>query len=227
MSLARRDATEESRRMPLFSVIVVHYQGTVPHDVFCRGIASLAAQTVRDFEVLAYHDGPLLDPTVPWPVPIVCTQRRFNDWGHSLRDLGIRAATGDYVVHLNADNVLYPNALEEIAKEIARPPRLYDLQGQPLDTGDIIIYPVRMFGLQKFREHTVQFKGTPDFYLILTGTPPAVRNIDCMQLVMRRELWLREGGWHDKRFEGDGHLYEQFAQKYGYRTVGPVLGDHH
>jgi hypothetical protein len=128
---------------------------------------------------------------------------------------------------MNADNILYPDALEEIAKEIARPPRLYDPQGQPLDTDDIIIYPVRMFGLQRFRGHTVQFKGGPAFYLILTGTPPVVQNIDCMQLVMKRELWLREGGWCDKRELSDGYMYQKFAQKYGYRSVGPVLGEHH
>ncbi len=45
--------------MPLFSIIVIHYQGTIPHDVFCRGIRSLQAQTFKDFEILAYHDGPL------------------------------------------------------------------------------------------------------------------------------------------------------------------------
>jgi hypothetical protein len=213
--------------MPLFSIIVVHFQGSVPHDFFCRAIASLQAQTFRDFEILAYHDGPLVDPNVRWPVPITCTERRYHDWGHSLRDLGIRAATGDYIIHLNADNVLYPDALDEIAKEIARPPRLFDPQGQPLDTDDIIIFPVRMYGLQKIREHTVVFKGGPPFYLILTGIPPVPQNIDCMQLVMKRELWLREGGWYDKREVGDGFMYQQFTQKYGYRTVGPVLGEHY
>src|SRR5262249_50343118 len=142
-------------------------------------------------------------------------------------DLGIRAATGDYIVHTNADNVFYPNALEEIAREIARAPRLYDTQGAALDTNDIIIFPVRMMGLVKFREHTIQFKGEPPFYVILTGTPPIAQYIDCMQFVMKRELWLREGGWYDKREMGDGHMYQKFGWKYGYRTVGPVLGEHY
>jgi hypothetical protein len=53
-----------------------------------------------------------------------------------------------------------------------------------------------------------------------------VRNIDCMQLVMKRELWLAEGGWRDKSERGDGEMYQQFTQKYGYRQVGPVLGEH-
>jgi Glycosyl transferase family 2 len=213
--------------IPLFSIVVVHYQGVNSHEVFCRGMASLKAQTFQDYEILAYHDGPLLDDSMRMPVPVICTDRRYNDWGHSLRDRGIREASGQYILHFSADNILYPNALEEIAKEIYRAPRLFDQQTkQPLDTNDIIIFPVIMVGLHKFRDITLQFKNDSSFFLILTGTPPVVQNIDCMQLVMKRELWLREGGWHDKRQWGDGYMYQEFTQKYGYRTVGPVLGEH-
>src|SRR5438105_3579170 len=110
---------------PLFSIIVVHYQGVNSHEIFCRGIGSLLVQTFRDFEILAYHDGPLLDRSVIMPVPVFCTEQRHDDWGHSLRDRGIREAKGEYVLHFNADNILYPHALAEIAKEIARPPRIF------------------------------------------------------------------------------------------------------
>jgi hypothetical protein len=214
--------------MPLFSIIVVHYQGVNSHEVFLRGIASLQAQTFRDFEILCYHDGPLLDPTVEFPLPIECTAQRHGDWGHSLRDLGIRRAKGDYILHFNADNLLYPEALDEIAREITRPPRMFDsASGQPADSNDIIIFPIKMWGLVKLRQHTVQFKAPhQDFYLILTGVPPVLQYIDCMQLVMKRELWLKEGGWHDKRELGDGYMYQSFCERYGYRHVGPVLGEH-
>lgn len=215
-----------SARPPRFSIVVVHYQGTVPHSVFCRGIESLRAQTFPDYEILAYHDGPLLNPTVALPVPVRCTEVRYNDWGHSLRDRGIREARGEYIVHFNADNVLYPSALEEINREIERPQRL--LNGEPIveDTNEIIIFPIRMWGLMRPRDRVIQYKGDPKFYLILTGIPPVVQNIDCMQFVMKRELWLREGGWADKRELSDGFQYQKFARKYGYRAVGPILGDH-
>jgi glycosyl transferase family 2 len=213
--------------MPKFSVIVVHYQGANSHDVFCRGIDSLRAQSFRDLEILAYHDGPLLDPGVRMPIPVVCTERRHDDWGHSLRDRGIREATGEYIVHFNADNILYPNALEEIAREIDRPPRMFDPQGRAMDTNDIVIFPIVMRGLQMFRNVIAMWRDDPSVYTILTGIPPLLHYIDCMQLVMKRELWLREGGWYDKRDSGDGHMYQAFAGKYGYRTVGPVLGEHY
>ncbi len=213
--------------MPLFSIVVVHYQGVNTHDVFLRGIRSLLAQTFTDFEILCYHDGPLIDTTVDFPVEVRCTEQRHNDWGHSLRDRGIREACGDYILHFNADNVLFPDALETIAAEIRRPPRLFDSRRQPLDTDDIVIFPIRMWGLIKFREHTVQLKGRSDFYFTMTGIPVAPGNIDCMQLVMKRSRWLEEGGWHDKREWSDGVLYQEFAAKYGYRVVGPTLGEHY
>jgi hypothetical protein len=54
-----------------------------------------------------------------------------------------------------------------------------------------------------------------------------LNNIDCMQLVMKRQLWLNEGGWFDKTPDGDGRMYQEFCAKYGYRTCGEVLGEHH
>jgi hypothetical protein len=50
--------------------------------------------------------------------------------------------------------------------------------------------------------------------------------IDSMQLVMRRDLWLAEGGYYDKSPNGDGIMYQKFAEKYGYRTVSMPLGEH-
>lgn len=36
-----------------------------------------------------------------------------------------------------------------------------------------------------------------------------------------------EGGWHDRSEMSDGLLYTRFCQRYGYRHVGPVLGEHY
>lgn len=213
--------------MPLFSVIIPHYQGTISRDIFARGIDSLLKQTFTDVEILCYHDGSLLDPDAPQPVQMRATEKRFNDWGHSLRDMGIREAHGDYIVHFNPDNILYPFALETIAAEIRRPSRMFnDATKQPVDTDNIIIYPVIMHDTQRFLNWNVRLKPGSGCYMIMTGNPPAVGLIDCMQLVMKRQLWLNEGGWHDKREAGDAWMYPGLAAKYGYRAVGPVLGEH-
>jgi hypothetical protein len=213
--------------MALFSIVGVHYQGTVSHEVFLRGYKCLLEQTFRDYEVLLYHDGPLLDPSIMGSIPIRYTDRRYADWGHTLRDIGIREAKGDYIVHFNMDNILYPNALEEIAKEIRRPSRLIDEKGQVVDTNNIIIFPVKMWGvMQNWHLVVDRPRRDLDYYMIMTGNPPYMYNIDCMQLVMKRELWLAEGGWKDKARESDGKMYQDFAMKYRYRHVGPVLGEH-
>src|SRR5205823_9281012 len=109
---------DQLAKAPTFSIIVPHYQGAVSHLTFCRGIQCLLSQSYKDFEVLCYHDGPLLEPNLAFPVPVVPTEVRHNDWGHSLRQLGIQQAKGRYIVHFNPDNILYPFALHKIAKEL-------------------------------------------------------------------------------------------------------------
>ncbi len=222
---------------PLFTIVAVHYQGSVPHDIFCRGIASIQAQTFTDYELLCLHDGPFVDPDPEpdgFPCDVYPTTERANDWGHTLRHTGIGHATGDYIVHFNVDNILYPNALEEIARTIRRPAQPAVVKGQPVpaeyDRNDIVIFPVKAVGLRRVFGWFMEQRPRGDageFYEILTGNPPIFGNIDAMQLVMRRSLWIAEGGWHDRSETSDGVMYPKFCNKYGYRTVGPVLGEHH
>jgi hypothetical protein len=187
----------------------------------------LKAQTFKDFELLAYHDGPLLDSSTPMPVDFRCTPQCNNDWGHSLRDLGIREARGDYLLFFNSDNILYPNCLEELSKAIDRPPRILEPKtGRVLDTNNILIFALMMRGMVRFGEQVLTIPDHPEYTLILTGNPPRWLNIDAMQLVMRRDLWLAEGGWYDKTQASDGKMYPQFATKYGYRSVDLILGEH-
>lgn len=212
--------------MPRYSIIVVHYQGTIPRETFARGISSLQRQTFRDFEILCYHDGPLLDPDAPQPVPIRATDHRFNDWGHSLRDIGIREASGDYIVHFNADNVLYPHALETIETATRRPSRLALPSGEFVDTDAMIIFPIVMHDFQQFGHQTKRLEPGSGAKMILTGNPPLIARIDCMQAVIKRGVWLAEGGWHNKHQNSDGVLYQRIGEKYGYRGIGEVLGEH-
>ncbi len=212
--------------MPKFSIVVPHYQGAVNHKRFCRGIQSLLDQRYKNFEILCYHDGPLLDKRLPMPVPVDPTPVRYNDYGHSLRDRGIQMAAGDYIIHFNPDNILYPFALEKIAEATERASIVFDEDGKCLDPADIIIYPVLMRGVIIAPGRICRFDSNPELYTIFTGVPVRKHNIDCMQFVMRRSLWLSEGGWADKTHDGDGIMYEAFAKKYGYRTVSEVLGEH-
>lgn len=216
--------------MPRFTIIGIYYQPSHPAEVFARGIRSVRNQTFKDYELLVYHDGPL-QGAVPevdgGGVDVRCTPTRHNDWGHSLRDRGIREATGDYILFHNLDNVLYPDLLQALDDETKRPPRLFGQNGQPIETDNILIFPILYHDLARFMQAWLRLPAGSGAKMIMTGNPPVFGLIDCMQLVMKRQLWLAEGGWRDKSEASDGVMYPQFCQKYGYRNLAQILGEHH
>lgn len=217
---------QNEQLMPLFSIVVVHYQGTVSRETYLRGVNSILGQTFTDYEALVYHDGPLLDPEAPTPYPFRCTAERHNDWGHSLRDRGIREATGDYILHFNADNLLYPFCLQTLVDVMHEPDRIFDAFGRGMDNPELLIFPIVMHDHVMFMNKFFFVGAGSGARIIMTGNPPGPNAIDAMQLVMRREIWLSEGGWSDKSRDSDATLYSNFARKYGYRGVGVVLGEH-
>lgn len=248
---------------PLFSVIVTDYEPSVPRDYFRRKMASLAAQTCKDFEVLVYHDGPksqsyaedLAGGPMHPATQFIETPTRTGDWGHTARDLGIRAARGRWIIHSNADNVFYPNLIDVLQAVVtdpepwtfARAPlplpfglrRLVNWLDQPwksqltaarvYESSDpqILVYGVVMRGLVgRAMHHSRVRQAAQRQGVIFGGVPVRHGAIDAMQLVMRRDLWLAEGGWHDKSWDSDGRLYPAFARKYRVLPVPFVLGEH-
>lgn len=213
-----------------FSVIVPYYDGSVSDDELTRCLASLAAQTFRDFEVLLFHDGPPSRglPAPPADVPGYtprCTSARANDFGHSLRDVGIRLAKGEYIIHLNADNLLYPFALEELAVSALREEP--ETVGNPYRTNpELLVFPIVMRGMVGNVSTGIARTGNPAHSIVLNGYPAMLGTIDCMQLVMKRELWIRYGGWYDKAANSDAQMYPRFITENGARMVGRVLGEH-
>jgi hypothetical protein len=211
-------------QQPRFSIIVPHYDGAISDERFLRGYSSLVNQVNAPYyEVLIYHDGPRSRPT-PQDIPVKETPQRYNDWGHSLRDLGIREAKGEYLIHFNPDNVLYPFALQEIHKELLRQrPHIENVE----HNNEIVIFPIVMRGMQTNGNFVWREIGNEEnAWMIFTGFPTLKYNIDCMQLVMKRETWLREGGWKDKSEESDGNMYPYFVTQYGAKYVSRVLGEH-
>lgn len=114
---------------PMFTVIVTDYEPSVPREYFRRKMACLAAQTCDDFEVLVYHDGPksnsyaddLAGGRMHPATQFISTPTRIGDWGHSGRDLGIRAARGRWIIHTNADNIFYPSLIAVLKEMITDP----------------------------------------------------------------------------------------------------------
>ena len=220
-----------------FSIIMVDYDNSVNRDYMRRAIRGLMVQTYQNFELILLHDGPkshgsyeqeLSEQEFAFIDHIEISAERKNDWGHSLRDQGIGMAKGDYIVHFNADNLLYPHALERlnVAANQQLPP-VYDDAGLIKNSNGILIFSIYMKGVLFCNGHYSRRIGEEDTYAtIMTGIPTKFRNIDCMQLVMKRELWLAENGWHDQSRNSDGIMYPKFTAKYGARYLAEILGEH-
>ena len=229
---------------PAFTLIVSDYHDAVSGLRREACLLALQASTWRDFEVLWYHDGP-----APREVQqrleqvqasdsrfqFMSTARRHNDWGHSLRDRGITEANGHLLVHLNADNLLYPQALSVLQayrQHSSDVITLNGLEGSKLQykiNPQVLIFTIRLMGCVALG-HGLSFVRCPGQeamnQLIFPGWPPEPGRIDAMQLVTTKENWLAIGGWFDKSETSDGVLLQKLANRFGYYVIPEILGEH-
>ena len=101
-------------------VIAVAYKRYGELRVF---VQSWLNQSDRNWILTVIHDGhddefvqimKYFAALEPDKIDYKCTDIRFNDYGHSLREIGLHSARGDYVLLTNADNYYIPKALEFI-----------------------------------------------------------------------------------------------------------------
>ena len=104
---------------PILDIIVVTYDQN--HELKCF-IESILAQTEENWRMLVIHDGPsvqfgkimeayLDDPRIDY----MLTDKRYNDWGHSLRKIGVeRLGDSEYTLVTNADNYYAPVFIKEM-----------------------------------------------------------------------------------------------------------------
>jgi hypothetical protein len=165
------------------------------------------------------------------------TEERKNDWGHSLRDIGIREAAGKYIIHLNADNTLYEHCLAILYAYSLRPAvKISRRNADPaIESSDfsinpsVLIYATKMMGKVSVAaaDSAVRLRGHENEHqVILSGWPPRRNRIDAMQLVATKKIWEQIGGWYDKSQESDGIIFEKICKDYGYLVVPEVLGEH-
>lgn len=220
---------------PKFSIIGTHYDKAISDEGMMQCLESVDKQTCQDFEILLYHDGPLSRPLPSFdhlknkPV-FKATKKRYNDWGHSLRDLGIKEAQGEWIIHLSIDNTMFEDALQNIlnAYEINKAfMEKFDYPPELKKALDLIIAPVIMEGcIRAPYGMGVARTKNPEHKLILAGVPPRLDNVDLFQFVVKRALWIKEGGWYDKRERGDGYMIEELTQKYGCTYCNNIIGIH-
>lgn len=202
--------------MPKFSILVTDYEKHVSRDKAYQGILTLSLQTFKDFELIICHDGIKektyeeegfdfkslnLDPI------IMNTDKRYNDWGHTSRDEMLRIAKGEWIIHFNIDNILYPQALEMISNRIDQ-------------LKDSVKDPER-FSLIFYIKH---WKFYPDGR-VFKGIPPKLMKTDLLQMVISRKIWEEMGYWYNKKERSDGVIYEEIGKKYQWAVLPIVLGE--
>lgn len=198
--------------MPKFTIIATDAENHVPRDKMKQGIKSIINQTFTDYELLIIHDGPRskkFELELPDNARLIETDQFYGiygleefyagyGWGHHSRDLGVKEAAGEYIIHFNIDNILYPHALQTISDTINK------------TKADVVVYACthEKFDIKYF-----------------SGIPPVMGKIDLLQCVASKKAWDSIGGWHRYDHSADGFLFEEIIARYGYVHIPEVLGE--
>jgi len=99
-------------------------------------LCSFAAQTLQNFNIVVFHDGynSAIESVVNefrniYPqiqIKYRFSDNRYNDYGHSLREVALLDATSEFLLLTNDDNYYTPNFLEELMPALKS--RVYDIR---------------------------------------------------------------------------------------------------
>ena len=127
----------------------------------------------------------------PEKISFYCTESRFNDYGHSLRDLGLKEATENYVLLTNADNYFIPKAIEFLIEEIEKKDPdvvLFDMVHSHNEPGGRDLPPYSFFQTSYKR-----------------------RCIDVSSAIVRTSL-AKKAGFKHKSFDADANYFEDIKK---------------
>jgi glycosyltransferase involved in cell wall biosynthesis len=187
---------------PRLTFVVVTYQQESALDCLLK---SLICQTLQNFNVLVIHDGPspgtrAIVSAYPKNFEYFETENRFNDFGHSLRQIGIDKTNTEFILLTNGDNYYAPRFTEFMFEAI-------DRQGLDLVFCDIV------------HSHVNPGESTQPSYSFFR-TRPFRLCIDIGCFIARSAL-AKKVGFRDRSFEGDATYFEGLL-KTGRVTVGKV-----
>ncbi|MEN3111119.1 glycosyltransferase family A protein [Uliginosibacterium paludis] len=162
-------------------------------------VQSILNQTAGNWRLQVIHDGPdesfdrimaAYQAEAPERIRYSHTGTRHNDYGHSLREIGLARAEGDYVLITNADNYYIPRFVEYCTKAVS-------------DTGaDIIMYDM-------VHSHENPGQRTLPAYSYFQ-TQYSINNIDMGAAIVRRTI-AQQAGFADKSYAADAVYFEKVA----------------
>jgi hypothetical protein len=178
---------------PKIHVIAVAYQKFGQLKVF---VQSWLNQSQDNWILTVIHDGPndefdliMTDYKQRMPEKILFfnTENRFNDYGHSLRDLGLKSIKGDYILLTNADNYFIPRAVEFVNEVFIT------------HSPDVVIFDM---------VHSHELPGGRNLPAYSFFETSFERNSIDMSAAIVKSYLAEKAGFRDKTFAGDATYFE-------------------
>ena len=200
--IVNHDTRAWARRPGALHIVTVAYRR--PHGIHVL-LNSFLAQTSMNWTMHIVHDGPdeemeriFKEYATLWPrhISYEFTDQRHNDWGHTLRDLGIRQATGPYLLITNDDNYYAPIFVQRV---------LEVLEASSCD-GALV---------DMVHSHPNPGDRTAPAYSYFQ-TEPRLNRADIGCVVIKTTI-AQEIGFRDRSFGGDGTYIEDASKRPGFR----------
>jgi glycosyltransferase involved in cell wall biosynthesis len=171
-------------------------------NVLRDAIDSVRRQTYRDWEHIVVSDGPdervdALVAAYDDPRIRAYHTRRVGWWGNHQRNYALKFATGEFVLFVDDDNVIYPNCLETMVRGFSSPEIGY------------VVCPVR-YGEDWILAPTPEFR---------------VGEIDLLNYMARRRLVERVWG-QGLRHWADFRVIDRIRRLSPGRFVDVIIGHH-
>jgi hypothetical protein len=187
------------------TIVAVSYRQPLAMLAFLH---SLNCQTRQSFKVHLLHDGPHeasrealreFARVSRYPLHVTFTDGRFNDWGHSLRSIGLETLDTEFVALTNADNYYVPRFVELALDAIDRD-HLDFLHWDMVHSHD---YPAG-----RLQRSYTGFE-----------TEPYFGHIDMGAFLVKSHI-ARRTGFNHRSFAADGYFVEELLRSGGVERSG-------
>ena len=164
------------------------------------------AQPLQNFYLHVIHDGPNEEYQALAvaskgrygdKVDFSATTRRYNDYGHSLREIGLRRCRSEFVLITNGDNYYAPVFLERMFAKVDK------------DKLDLVLCDMIHSHERPGERSQTSYKPFVTF--------PSLNHIDMGAFIVRADL-AQSAGFADKSYAADGVFVERIMRS-GVRPV--------
>ncbi len=183
----------EQEVAPTFSVIIAAYNAAA---YLPEAIESCLAQTLQPLEIVVVDDGSTddFDEAIAPYLDRVLLLRQANGGESAAKNAAVRAASGEYIVILDADDIAYPDRIEA-------------LHTFAMERSDLAIL-THDDVLTRDGEFVRNYFGEPHAFPISNQREEILRWCFIVNPAVRRSAWLGCGGYDEKlRIGADWDLW--------------------